>query len=190
MNRYISNTLYIFFVVQTINAFQMAPPSQQHHRSFTQSSAARYTGSPLAAKNGNEEGSVEEYKNAATSILSKFMQSSDMKNGGERPKDPLGDIDFEAPKVRKMNLDALASMLDAELYEKEWFVTGQVNPSFFAEDFEFQDPDVKLSGIEGALWPIELVVFVPLDAFKRGCLSLSSHHFITHHPHRLCKGGI
>jgi hypothetical protein len=175
MNRYISNTLSIFFVVQTINAFQMAPPSQQHHRSFTQSSAARYTGSPLAAKNGNEEGSVEEYKNAATSILSKFMQSSDMKNGGERPKDPLGDIDFEAPKVRKMNLDALASMLDAELYEKEWFVTGQVNPSFFAEDFEFQDPDVKLSGIEGALWPIELVVFVPLDAFKRGCLSLSSH---------------
>jgi hypothetical protein len=98
-----------------------------------------------------------------------------MKNRGERPKDPLGDIDFEAPKVRKMNLDALASMLDAELYEKEWFVTGQVNPSFFAEDFEFQDPDVKLSGIEGALWPIELVVFVPLDAFKRGCLSLSSH---------------
>ncbi len=73
MNRYISNTLSIFFLVQTINAFQMAPPSQQH-RSFTQSSAARYTGSPLAAKNGNEEGSVEEYKNAATSILSKFMR--------------------------------------------------------------------------------------------------------------------
>lgn len=146
MNRYTTVTLTVLLVVQAISAFQIAPPLQHRSLSFTQS-----TCSLLAAKKDKEGGGVEEYKNAATSILSNFMQSSDMKNDGETPVDPLGDINFEAPKVRKMNLETLSSMLDAELYEKEWFVTGQVNPSFFADDFEFQDPDVKLSGIEGAL---------------------------------------
>lgn len=40
------------------------------------------------------------------------------------------------------------AILDAELYEKEWFVTGNVNPIYFASNFRFQDPDVKLEGIE------------------------------------------
>lgn len=99
-----------------------------------------------AEEKDGESGGVEEYKNAATSILSNFMRKNKME---EAPIDPLANIDFDAPKIGKKNLDTLASMLDKELYEKEWFVTGQVNPSFFADDFEFTDPDVKLSGIEG-----------------------------------------
>lgn len=47
-----------------------------------------------------------------------------------------------------MPLETLAAVLDAELYEKEWFVTGNVNPIYFSDSFTFQDPDVKLTGIE------------------------------------------
>lgn len=132
--------LVVLGTIQAAGAFQIA--SRRQSSTFA-TSAAR---TRLTAKN---EGGVEEYKNAATSILSNFMQSSDMKNGKE-PEDPLGNINFDAPKIGKKNLYTLASLLDAELYEKEWFVTGQVNPTFFSDDFEFQDPDVKLSGIEGA----------------------------------------
>jgi hypothetical protein len=94
---------------------------------------------------------VEEYRNAVTNVLSNFMNNdSAMKAGGdgETAVDPLGFINFDAPKVPKMSIEKLAAKLDQELYEKEWFVTGNVNPSFFSPNFEFQDPDVKLSGIE------------------------------------------
>ena len=62
---------------------------------------------------------------------------------------PIDAIDFAAPKFApKVDLSTLAAILDYELYNKEWFVTGNVNPIYFADDFEFQDPDVQLSGIE------------------------------------------
>lgn len=115
-----------------------------------------------------DEGGVEEYKNAATSFLANFMQKSDTK--GEEPRcDPLSNINFDAPKVAKKDLQTLAATLDAELYEKEWFVTGQVNPSYFSSEFEFQDPDVKLSGIEGE-HGVRYFVFGP------GCIVLQWSH--------------
>ena len=85
----------------------------------------------------------QEYRNLATQVLSRFM-------GKESEKvDALNDIDFEVPKLsRPLDLSSLASKLDAELYENEWFVTGKVNPVYFADTFKFQDPDVKLNGIE------------------------------------------
>ena len=52
------------------------------------------------------------------------------------------------PKISKLPLPTLASVLNAELYEKEWFVTGNVNPIYFDDAFQFQDPDVKLTGVE------------------------------------------
>ena len=97
---------------------------------------------------------VEEYKNAATKIFSKFMQRNDnmddnIKSGDEeKNKNILASIDFNAPKIKKIPIQTLAQALDYELYTKEWFVTGNVNPIYFSEKFEFQDPDVKLSGIE------------------------------------------
>eukprot|EP00980_Cylindrotheca_fusiformis_P010819 scaffold2447_cov110-Cylindrotheca_fusiformis.AAC.1 len=70
--------------------------------------------------------------------------------GGASPsaKNPIDLIDFNAEKFQKVDLDTLAGILDYELYNKEWFVTGNVNPVYFSDSFEFQDPDVKLSGIE------------------------------------------
>jgi hypothetical protein len=86
---------------------------------------------------------VEEYKNTATKVLANFMQKEDMS------EDPFADIDWGAPKIpATTSLKTLAAALDFELIEKEWFVTGRVNPSYFSNDFEFQDPDVQLKGIE------------------------------------------
>ena len=137
--------------LQTAEAFQVGAPSCSIKTSPV---AHRRCVAVPAGKNDNE-GGVEEYKNAVTSFLSNFMQRDKMNE--EAPVDPLADIDFAAPKIGKKNLNTLASMLDAELYEKEWFVTGRVNPSFFADDFEFQDPDVRLKGIEGAFGMLELL---------------------------------
>ena len=71
-----------------------------------------------------------------------------MQKEGDNTVEPLADIDFNAPKSPKLSLQDLASVLDYELYNKEWFVTGRVNPIYFDEKFTFQDPDVKLTGIE------------------------------------------
>ena len=104
--------------------------------------------------NGNNGSPVQEYKNLATTVLSNFMQKepqvpSEGENGLSAATNPVDTIDFSVPKIRKLPIDKLATKLDRELYEKEWFVTGNVNPMYFDLSFEFQDPDVKLSGIEG-----------------------------------------
>ena len=69
--------------------------------------------------------------------------------------DPLSEIDFDMPKITtlpknnaKLLLSTLALILDYELTNTEWFVNGLVNPAYFSSDFQFIDPDVKLSGIE------------------------------------------
>lgn len=91
---------------------------------------------------------VEEYKNAATSILSNFMQN-EQKDKGVEDGNPLAMIDWQAPKIDpSTSIETMAAALDYELTEKEWFVTGQANPSYFSDAFEFQDPDVKLTGIQ------------------------------------------
>jgi hypothetical protein len=97
-----------------------------------------------------------EYRNVATMFLSNFMGSN--QDGPEKTNnanvdednDRLGDIDFSAPKFDNSNgdLELFAQLLDYELYNSEWFVTGNVSPTHFRDDFIFQDPDVKLQGIE------------------------------------------
>ena len=103
----------------------------------------------LSAKDSkNDNGKAKmEYRNAPTEFLSNFMMSKNKDKDSDKA-DPLAGIDFNAAKIKKTSLAALAEKLDAELYEKEWFVTGNVNPAFFADSFQFQDPDVKLNGIE------------------------------------------
>jgi len=107
---------------------------------FTQFSRRARVGSELFTLSDPPNGDYEK-KNAAVGLLSNFMQKEEEQN-------PLDRIDFDAPKFQKVPIDTLASILDYELTENEWFVTGNVNPVYFSENFEFQDPDVKLSGIE------------------------------------------
>jgi len=101
--------------------------------------------------NDQDGSTVEEYRNPATKFLSGFMQNDDTMMT-KSDTDDINDrdiIDFQAPKILpSTSLKTLAAALDYELTEKEWFVSGDVNPSYFSEDFEFQDPDVKVSSIE------------------------------------------
>jgi hypothetical protein len=128
--------LPVALIIQTCLAFQSAHTPRQ----FT------FHRHPVLFAGADDESSGgEEYRNAVTGFLSNFMQNAEQMN----KENPLSKIDFDAPKIGKVGLKTLAAMLDAELYEKEWFVTGNVNPSYFAEEFEFQDPDVRLKGIEG-----------------------------------------
>lgn len=83
-----------------------------------------------------------EKKNAAVGVLSNFIQEE------KTASNLIDTINFSAPKFKKIPLETLAHILDYELYTREWFVTGNVNPVYFSEKFEFQDPDVKLVGIE------------------------------------------
>lgn len=92
-----------------------------------------------------------EYRNVATKILSNFMNEKDSSQSSteQGATNPIDMIDFNAPKFdKRVNLETMADILDYELYNSEWFVTGKVNPIYFANDFQFQDPDVKLNGIE------------------------------------------
>lgn len=92
----------------------------------------------------------ENYQNKVAELLSNFLPSSDQSNHNNEPDSVLASIDFAAPKYRwNGNMETLAKVLDAELQEREWFVTGNVNPIFFSDDFQFSDPDVSVDGIEG-----------------------------------------
>lgn len=156
--------ILLLTVAPLASSFQVSPPNAGRTAKASARSAPwrsgpdadgdsrrRRGGVGLAAENDSDSGedanmsSVDEYRNAPTAFLSNFMQSDDDKG---IKVDPLADIDFGAPKVSNLGLETLAAALDAELYEKEWFVTGRVNPIYFDDAFEFQDPDVKLTGIE------------------------------------------
>lgn len=81
-----------------------------------------------------------EYRNAPTKVLSNFMSKNTTST--------TNTIDFDCPKIPKVPLEILAQALDADLYETEWFVTGNVNARYFSDAFRFQDPDVKITGLQ------------------------------------------
>lgn len=84
---------------------------------------------------------AEEYRDPLTKFLGSFIRK-------EKAENKLSLIDWQKPKRKKVQLQSLAKSLEIELTEKEWFVNGNVDPSFFSNDFTFQDPDVKIKGIE------------------------------------------
>lgn len=175
-------TLLSLFVLNITST--LVPAFSFQHGKIT-SGAAVSSLTRLREKKVADSMRVDEYRNGITQLLSNFMQKENIE------MDPLADIDFAAQKVAKMKLEELASELDRELYEKEWFVTGRVNPAYFDDGFQFQDPDVKLTGIEGMLLRVILQCFFFHDVLtrymiyftwlqrvcKRGNQNLRSSHF-------------
>ena len=128
-------------------------PSEAFQSPLPYRKPATFTSSTsLLAADDNKDDmkGVEQYRNVATEFLSNFMQKRDDQATDDSPasQDPLRGIDFDAPKQPVQDIETLAAILDYELYQKEWFVTGNVNPAYFSNDFLFQDPDVTLNGIE------------------------------------------
>jgi hypothetical protein len=76
-----------------------------------------------------------------TKVVSNFITKEKISNN-------LDTIDWDKPKIKKIPLDSLAKKLEIDLTKREWFVNGNVEPSYFSEDFEFQDPNVKTKGIK------------------------------------------
>ena len=108
------------------------------------------------------------YQNGVAKFLSNFMSSQPNDNNNSMSSDKeflvfmqrrnqilndilplqLTDDYWNQPKIPKLPMEVLAQALDYELYQKEWFVTGHVNPIYFSStNFTFQDPDVTLNQI-------------------------------------------
>lgn len=134
-----------------VEAFQ-SPMHITHSDTASHPGKAAHLVALRASQQQNDSGGDLDYKNLPTKILSNFMSKSEEgadEAMAEATPNPIDAIDFDAPKFStKVDLPTLAAILDYELTEKEWFVTGKVNPIYFSDDFEFQDPDVQLSGIE------------------------------------------
>ena len=87
------------------------------------------------------------YINPLTGFLDRLISSP---SSSQKPRVPVVDtIDWGRQlKREKTSLEKLSSDLSISLSAREWFVTGNVDTSFFSKEFKFQDPDVKVSGIE------------------------------------------
>ena len=102
--------LLIVAYVRPSSAF--STPRASGTRSYVTGSSPQ-TSHAVPPKSGyaDDETVVEEYRNPVTGILSNFMRKTDRDLA-----DPLGNIDFDAPKFdRKVTLATLARILDAEL---------------------------------------------------------------------------
>eukprot|EP00929_Paragymnodinium_shiwhaense_P075826 TRINITY_DN38823_c0_g1_i5.p1 TRINITY_DN38823_c0_g1~~TRINITY_DN38823_c0_g1_i5.p1 ORF type:complete len:238 (-),score=22.61 TRINITY_DN38823_c0_g1_i5:240-899(-) len=60
---------------------------------------------------------------------------------------PAGAANAEVEKQKK-SLEETRAALEAALRKDIWFISGNVRKEFFAENFRFQDPDVKVNGID------------------------------------------
>ncbi|KAJ1460070.1 hypothetical protein M885DRAFT_612711 [Pelagophyceae sp. CCMP2097] len=92
-----------------------------------------------AAIRANGNANDETYANPLTELLGRVLPSA---KAGD-----ADDAKWIVPKRPARSLDAMVNTLRKELSAREWFVTGDVLPELFADDFYFEDPDVKLSGI-------------------------------------------
>lgn len=122
--------LALFFIVFCSYAW-IAPPSP-----LTRGGRTAY----LSAGGNNAD--VDVYRNLPTSFLGNFLPTS----SDQKAPSVLDAIDWGAEKRKRTSLQRLSADLFLALTEREWFVTGNVDPSFFDDAFAFQDPDVKISG--------------------------------------------
>ena len=87
--------------------------------------------------NSNDKDSSElVYKNTVTKIVSLLLSKEKVDNK-TNPNNFFVKIKRNGPKF---SLEKLATKLDKVLSVKQSFVTGDVDPSLYAENFEFEDP--------------------------------------------------
>jgi hypothetical protein len=105
--------------------------------------------SKLFLANKSESGKqAEQYTNSITQLLGLFISKERTGSYNAKNSFKFESIDFSVKKRKGMTLNSMAKELDTLLRIREWFVTGNVDPSLFSDSFEFKDPDVTLKGIE------------------------------------------
>ena len=82
----------------------------------------------------------EEYSNAVAKFLETFIRK-------KQDFSAIATIDWTAPKRRIESIESLVAQIAPSLCAREWFVTGNIDPTFFSDDFVFEDPDVKVKGV-------------------------------------------
>uniref|UniRef100_A0A7R9VWZ2 Uncharacterized protein n=1 Tax=Chlamydomonas euryale TaxID=1486919 RepID=A0A7R9VWZ2_9CHLO len=90
---------------------------------------------------GGDGGSKYDYSDPVNQFLGNFLP---------RARDveaELSHIAWDTPKATGLSLDQMAERLSAALAQKEWFVTGDVEPSLFSDEFAFKDDSVATLGI-------------------------------------------
>jgi hypothetical protein len=106
--------------------------------------SSRLPKNTLSMSNQNNLKPVE-YINGITGFFGNFLPKTEEVTSEISFLDTIA---WNKDKIRRIPLTAMAMRLQWLLEEREWFVTGKVEPSYFDEDFKFQDPDVKVDGIE------------------------------------------
>mmetsp|Transcript_29732 Transcript_29732/g.42436 ORF Transcript_29732/g.42436 Transcript_29732/m.42436 type:complete len:247 (-) Transcript_29732:2317-3057(-) len=124
----IVNVLISLFI-KLSNAFKMRP--------FTHSDYSRL----LVRLHGEENPNQLEYVNPLTKLLSNFLPSKEVASS-------VAPVNWSISKYARKPLPKMILELESALKEKEWFVTGNVDPRFFDDNFSFEDPDVKVTGLK------------------------------------------
>lgn len=95
----------------------------------------------LRSKQSSSESTNEEYSNGVAKFLGTFIPKKDDSFR------VIDEIDWMAEKRRISSIESLVEQITPSLCAREWFVTGNIDPSFFSDDFVFEDPDVKVKGV-------------------------------------------
>jgi hypothetical protein len=82
----------------------------------------------------------EEYSNGVAKFLGTFIPKKDDFRA-------IDEIDWTVEKRSISSIESLVEQITPSLRAREWFVTGNIDPSFFSNDFVFEDPDVKVKGV-------------------------------------------
>ena len=96
----------------------------------------RYKTIIAAGKNNQAD-----YRNPFLSILGGLLEKDDQAAVFEK-------IDWKVPKRKSVALKDMCRLIDSVLRERQCFVTGLCDASLYSDSFAFQDPDVKVKGIE------------------------------------------
>ena len=140
----------VLLVAQAAYAFQAGGRySMEGHPGLRRAACTR-SGSGAAGRvcstamqaEGGENG--EKYRNKVVELLGTLLPTAKK----QEVSSPIDEIDFAVAKRTGLSAQQMAVELEAGLSSREWFVTGDVLPELFSDRFAFQDPDVKLRGIE------------------------------------------
>jgi hypothetical protein len=81
----------------------------------------------------------EEYRNVVARFLSQLLPNSNSVSSNSNSNSNILDkIQWSKPKRSKTSLTTLSKDLMKALKDREWFVTGNVVPTFFDDNFAFQ----------------------------------------------------
>lgn len=111
-----------------------AAPQQKNAVDTPNTSSSQPSGDP-------EQDPAYKYSDGVNQFLGNFLPSS------KAARDELG-VDFSAAKLTGISIQELAKLTEQGLSKTQWFVTGEVDPRLFADNFAFKDESVATTGIK------------------------------------------